>query len=1303
MKNLKLATLSYGSRASFRRSSIFMLIGLGLSFILFPLVSKATHIVGGEMNYTCLGDNQYEISLTIFRDCFNGNPDAWFDDPASIGVFNSDNELLDQILIPLMGNDTLDPVLSDPCLVVPPNVCVHTTTYTATVVLPPLIGGYQLAYQRCCRNQTILNIIDPLASGATYGVTISETALLECNSNPKFNDWPPIYICAGEPINFDQSAQDLDGDSIVYRLCTPLLGATPDIPRPQPPNPPPYLPINWVDPPYGVNNMLNGTGTGQYLEIDSQTGLLTGVPNTVGQFVVGICVEEYRDGQLISTTRRDFQYNVGVCGQSVSSFFAPEIQCESLTVDFENQSDGAENYLWFFNDPGNPGATSTLQDPSYTYSDTGLFTVMLIAEPNSSCADTSFREVYLQYNSLFPDFSFEFEQCSDSLTIAVSDLTTDTVSTPLDWLWELIPLGLTSTEQNPTFEVYNSGSLTLRLTVLAENGCEKVFEQSFEADLIEEELPADSVFICFGNTFALNPDFDPSYTYSWAPTDQLSDPQSPNPTAVPDSTTTYSVTITDETGFCEVERSITVVVPEILTVSVPADTTICEPEFLLEANSNTGTTFFWATDPNYSQIIGTTDTVWVEPIGEQTYYLITFDAIGCEARDSLTIIGNGVNVNLTEEMIICEGDSVALSLEIEDPLDTLSIFWEPEELLLSGQGSLNPVVQIDAAGSFYIYANLENQLGCTLLDSTLVVAIDTMVVADFATETQCSGYTVNFSGLGTNSPFYIWDFGDPADPSATAAGVDVSHTYSEPGTYTVMITYSNLVPCPDTLFREVEVLEPAIFPAFSWTYESCADTALLQFTDLSINNQSTIIDWTWMIGDSLATDQNPSIVIDESQDLEVTLSITSDDGCIDSLTQVVNIELLSLTLEDSILVCNGTPTPLNPGANPSLTYSWMPAEDLDDPESPNPLANPSETTVYTVEVTDAAGICSTEASVTVVVPPVLTLEVPADTAVCSDEFLLFADSDEAVNYLWSADPAFSTILSEDPEFLASLESENTFYVRVQDAFGCIEEEEILLQSNQIEVDISGEFTICVGDTASIEVIHLGAGELEYSWSPTESILSGAGTAQVLVNPLQTTAYTLGLVNEFGCQLDTSISINIFNFVPPLMIVAEPDTLRGDGFSQLAATLDETYTYFWDPDPSLSATDIPNPTANPTETTTYNLRIVDQSGCSNEALVTVTVINPECDDPFIFIPKGFTPNGDGKNDVLYVRGNNIDEMNLIIYNRWGEEVFRSTSPDMGWDGTYKGRPSDPDVFGYYLEVRCFNGQTFVKKGNITLIR
>ncbi|MEL6660601.1 MAG: hypothetical protein AAFR36_29315, partial [Bacteroidota bacterium] len=87
-------------------SSRFFVLVACLVFSICSQPLYATHIVGGEMGYTCLGDNQYEIRLTIYRDCFFGNPNAYFDDPASIGVFDVNNVLLQDIRVPLMGDDT---------------------------------------------------------------------------------------------------------------------------------------------------------------------------------------------------------------------------------------------------------------------------------------------------------------------------------------------------------------------------------------------------------------------------------------------------------------------------------------------------------------------------------------------------------------------------------------------------------------------------------------------------------------------------------------------------------------------------------------------------------------------------------------------------------------------------------------------------------------------------------------------------------------------------------------------------------------------------------------------------------------------------------------------------------------------------------------------------------------------------------------------------------------------------------------------------------------------------------------------
>jgi gliding motility-associated-like protein len=129
----------------------------------------------------------------------------------------------------------------------------------------------------------------------------------------------------------------------------------------------------------------------------------------------------------------------------------------------------------------------------------------------------------------------------------------------------------------------------------------------------------------------------------------------------------------------------------------------------------------------------------------------------------------------------------------------------------------------------------------------------------------------------------------------------------------------------------------------------------------------------------------------------------------------------------------------------------------------------------------------------------------------------------------------------------------------------------------------------------------------------------------------------------------------------------------------------------------------NPVATPTETTTYTLTVTNEEGCKAVRQITIYVISPDCREPNIFVPNAFTPNGDGNNDVLYVRSNIIESMEFAIYNRWGQKVFETTEQSIGWDGTYKGQELPNDVFGYYLKAKCFNGEEFFKKGNISLMR
>ncbi|RLD40758.1 MAG: hypothetical protein DRI86_14695, partial [Bacteroidetes bacterium] len=146
-----------------------------------------------------------------------------------------------------------------------------------------------------------------------------------------------------------------------------------------------------------------------------------------------------------------------------------------------------------------------------------------------------------------------------------------------------------------------------------------------------------------------------------------------------------------------------------------------------------------------------------------------------------------------------------------------------------------------------------------------------------------------------------------------------------------------------------------------------------------------------------------------------------------------------------------------------------------------------------------------------------------------------------------------------------------------------------------------------------------------------------------------------------------------------------------------------YNYSWHPVIGLSDPNSASPTATPNTTTTYIIDAVDQYGCSFQNKVTIYVLDVICEEPYIYVPNAFTPNNDGKNDILYVNSSVGYDINFRIYDRWGELVFETTDINQGWDGVFNNKNLDAGVYVYHLELECFNNDHFIKKGNITLIR
>ncbi|MEO1437924.1 MAG: gliding motility-associated C-terminal domain-containing protein, partial [Bacteroidota bacterium] len=351
--------------------------------------------------------------------------------------------------------------------------------------------------------------------------------------------------------------------------------------------------------------------------------------------------------------------------------------------------------------------------------------------------------------------------------------------------------------------------------------------------------------------------------------------------------------------------------------------------------------------------------------------------------------------------------------------------------------------------------------------------------------------------------------------------------------------------------------------------------------------------------------------------------------------------------------------------------------------------------------------CTRVVSIPINGAPPLSVDAGPDQATCEEQVTLNASGVNNTGFFeWSLSPDFDVLINQNGSpTVEVIPGANTFYyVRTFNNLGCEIVDTVVIQGQSVNIELIGENRICFPDTTVLEVINLDPNdELTYSWSPLASIIPPTDGAIVQVNPTNLTNYLVVAENQFGCTQSAEFSVDVSSEIPPIAVFAEPDTIFAGQTTQLSSTLDPDYNYQWMPVGSLSDPTIPDPVASPVETTTYLLTINDEFNCRNQAEVTVYLKSFVCDDPFIFVPNAFTPNGDGLNDLLFVRGNVITDFYFAVYNRWGERVFETENQSIGWDGQFRGQQLPPDVFGYYLRAVCLDGQEFFKKGNVSILR
>ncbi|MEO8087664.1 MAG: PKD domain-containing protein, partial [Bacteroidota bacterium] len=868
----------------------------GIVLLLFCAeVLFASHIVGGEMYYHYIGNNQYEITLVVYRDCFNGQ--APYDPQASLGIFDSQGSLVQNVLVPINDSDFVPNAINTPCLTPPTDICDQVAHYYTTVTLPPLAGGYTIAYQRCCRNYSCLNIFQ--YTGATYTAEIPDQ-VYAVDDNPVYTNLPPTFICAGAPFTFDHSATDADGDSLVYSLYTPYDGADQNAPMPSPPSAPPYSPIVFQAP-YSLADVMGGTP----LTINPQTGLLTAIPHDIGQYVYGILVQEYRNGVLIGETRRDFQVNVTYCANyTVASIFSPTVVCGTLDASFVNTSYGASTYAWTFGDPATTNDTSSQMNPNYTYPDTGVYPLTLIAyAANPNCNDTAFGEARV-YPAFFTRFGVTAPPCTNQFQFIDSSFSLN--STPNYWLWNFGDNQL-AFSQNPSHQYASWGNYTVTLVASSDSGCTDTARINVDVDPVPASTFSFSLDTC-AHTVSFNNTSVEAANYQWVFGDNTSGTdESPQHNYMIDGNVTAYLIASNDSG-CRDTSQVTFNLPQVPIANFAWDIAPCDSLIHFHNLSINSPSFTWAFGDNTAAF--NRDPVHL--FLHSGAYVVTMQALGtnltCTDHLTQTVY---VNRKPLAAFVMSVDTCTFMVNGINNSTDATRYYWNFSDGF-NGQ-AVDAQHQFDTDGNISVQLIAENDSGCS--DTTQLTAmLPPLPESAFSwAHTDCDSL-VTFVEQSTNSVAYKWLFGD----GDSIEDAQAEHIYHIAGDIPVKLISKSQYGCVDTAGKNIHIIvrTPADFELF---LDSCSG-------EVFFNNKSPIaVYYDWNFGDQGASTQtNPVHVYrDLSKDYIVTLTVNKESNCQEYIQKPFRYDVN----EGEIVYIPNSFTPNDDGLNDIFELSlWKPCD-----------------------------------------------------------------------------------------------------------------------------------------------------------------------------------------------------------------------------------------------------------------------------------------------------------------------------------------------------------------------------------------
>ncbi len=866
---------------------------------------------------------------------------------------------------------------------------------------------------------------------------------------------------------------------------------------------------------------------------------------------------------------------------------------------------GLSGYNWNY---GN-GATGTGQNPVYQYNSDGTYTVTLTATNGNGCTNSATTTVTiypLPVVNAGPDvaicqngsitltaggggpYTWSNGATTSTIVVSPSSSTTYTVTvtdangcTANDNVLVTVnpaPVAVAGPDQNicqgssatltasggSSYSWFPGGSTSSSISITPSGNTTYVVQVSNGAclgydtvNVIVHQAPVvnlNPVFICNGANATLNAGVaGMNYIWSNGATTQ----------SITVSTGgTYSVTVTDAFG-CSTTASCTATLGSSLNVTLPT-VSFCQGDSVVINPGYSGYQYSWSNG-------ATTQSIMVYNAGTYTLTL-TDTATGCTGTVSASASVNPLPAANFTATNVCIGNTTSFT-DISNITTGIITSWSWNFGDGGVSGVQNPTHTFSTSGGHAVSLTIVSSTGC-VSTYTGNVPVNPLPVANFTALNSCQNSNAVFTDLSSvssgNITSYNWSFGD----GGTSTQQNPTHSYSTSGNFNVTLQVTTAGGCTNSITQPVTVYP---LPVASFTATTVCIGSVTNFTNTSTISSGGITNVSWSFGDlGTSNASNPSHTYSTSGTFNVTMTVTSSNGCTGTVTTPVTVNALPVADAGADQdICIGSSATLT--ASGGTSYLWTPGNGTTSSISVNPAAN----NTYTVTVTNANGCVATDA-VNVYVHTLPTVNAGVDQNICNgSSATLSSTASGSVTYLWNPGALNTQSVSVTPT------TSTNYIITATDANGCIARDTVRVVVNAIPAISAGpDQTICNGSTISL----VATGAPNLTWYPGN--ISGAG---MLVTPNANSTYVVVGISAAGCQSSDTVNV----IVNPIPVVNIPPTFVCLGASTILDAGNSGSSYSW-------STGETTQTISVSDSGSYTVVVSTPNGCSTLGNAQVTI-------------------------------------------------------------------------------------------------